>query len=106
MKFIIALIALIPYSISAQSSDVLKVHKSQIEALESIDGSYTRFEDLNDGFVDIYGVKTSNDSILLELKNTDLNSVILKDGVRLNKTLLLQMAAVIGGDMGGGGTAH
>lgn len=106
MKFLIALIAMSPIFTFAQHNDVISLHKSQIEALQTKDGTYTRFEDISEGIVSINGVTTDAESIIIDLKKSVLDSIILENGSRLKKVFLNKAAVVIGGDMGGGGTAN
>ena len=105
MKFLIALIVLVPLSISAQDFGQLSLQAYQIEALESKDGTYARFLDLSEGFVSLKGVTTQNDSLLINLNNSDIDTIILQDGSRLGQDFINQSAVLRGGDMGGGGSA-
>ncbi len=106
MKILIALVALSPFTGMAKDTQIVNIHHSAIEALEGKDGNYARFADISEGFVSYEGVIAKEKSLLIDLKKSKINSVILKDGSRLDHALLSTAAAVIGGDMGGGGTAH
>lgn len=106
MKFLIALIAMSPIFTFAQNSEVISLHKSEIEAVQAQDGTYARFSDIAEGFVMFAGVSTKNDSLLINLQKSGHNSIILQDGNHLNIAILSHAAAVVGGDMGGGGTAQ
>lgn len=106
MKFIIALIALSSVSVKAQNSQVVKFHKSEIEALEGKDGTYARYADISEGFVSYEGVVAKDESLLVDLNKSKLSSIILQDGSRLNQAIFHTAAVVVGGDMGGGGTAQ
>lgn len=106
MKFLIALIAMSPIFTFAQNSEVISIHKSEIEAVQAQDGTYARFSDISEGFVKFSGITTKNESVLIDLHKSELNSIILQDGTQLNMAILNHAAVVIGGDMGGGGTAH
>jgi rRNA pseudouridine-1189 N-methylase Emg1 (Nep1/Mra1 family) len=106
MKFLIALIAMSPIFIFAQNSEVISLNKSEVEAVQAQDGTYARFLDISEGFVKFSGIRTKDEALLIDLKKSSLNSIILQDGTHLNKAILNHAAAVIGGDMGGGGTAH
>lgn len=106
MKFIIALIALSSISVKAQNSQIVKFHSSEIEALEGKDGTYARYADISEGFVSYEGVSAKDESLLVDLKKCNISSIILQDGSRLNQVILNTAAVVVGGDMGGGGTAR
>jgi hypothetical protein len=106
MKFIIALIALSSISVKAQNSQVVKFHSSQIEALEGKDGTYARYADISEGFVSYEGVSTKDESLFVDLNKSKLSSIILQDGSHINEAILNTAAVVVGGDMGGGGTAQ
>ena len=106
MKFIIALIALSFASVKAQSSQIVEFHSSEIEALEGKDGIYSRYDDISEGFVSYEGVVAKDESLFVDLEKSKLSSIILQDGSRLNQAILNTAAVVVGGDMGGGGTAQ
>lgn len=105
MKLLIALVALIPLSIFAQNFKFLTLESNQIEALESQDGTYARFADIAEGYVKFEGVQPKNNSLIINLKDTNLNSIYLQDGSQLNQKFINQVMAASGGDMGGGGAA-
>ena len=105
MKYLIVLIALLPLSIFAQESKLLILESNQIEAIESHDGTYARFADIAEGYVKIEGVEPKRDSLLINLKDTNLNSIYLQDGSLLTQKFINQVMAASGGDMGGGGAA-
>ena len=106
MKLLIALVAALPVICFAQNGEILRLHKSEIEALQPPDGTYARFSDISEGFVSLPGVSTNENFLFVNLKKSMLNSIILQNGSRLNQTILNNHGFVIGGDMGGGGTAH
>lgn len=105
MKYLIALIALMPLSIFAQESKLLILESNQIEAIESHDGTYARFADIAEGYVKFEGVEPKNNSLTINLNNTNLNSIYFQDGSQLNQKSINQVMAASGGDMGGGGAA-
>jgi hypothetical protein len=107
MKLLIALVALMPLSLFAQNFKVLTLESSQIEALESQDGTYARFADIAEGFVKFKGVQAFDNSVLINLNNTNIHSIFLQDGSNTNLNQILGSQAVVtrGGDMGGGGAA-
>lgn len=106
MKFLLALIAFVPLTSFASNSEVIKFHKSEIEAVQSFDGTYARFEDIAEGYESFSGIKSYNDSIYVDLSKSRDNTVILKDGSQFNQASFKTAAVVVGGDMGGGGVAR
>ncbi len=105
MKFLLALIAFLPLSSFASNSEFVKFHKSEIEAVQSFDGTYARFEDISEGYESFSGITSSNDSIYVDIAKSSANTIILKDGSQLNHAIIKTAAVVVGGDMGGGGVA-
>lgn len=107
MKFLITLVVLLPLSLSAQEMDFLTMQSTQIEALESQDGTYARFADIAEGFVKFKGVQAVDNNIIINLDNNDLSSVFLQNGTNPNFNQVIHDHATIsrGGDMGGGGAA-
>ena len=104
MKLLLALIAFLPLSSFASNSKVVKFHKSEIEAVQSFNGTYARFEDISEGYESFSGIVSSKDSIYVDIEKSRDNTVILKDGSQFNQAILKTGAVVVGGDMGGGGT--
>lgn len=104
MKFLVMLITLCSVSTFANQDHTVKLSAELIEALVSKDGTYARFDDLNEGFVKFDGVTAEQAQLFIDLTNSQLNTVLLKDGRRISAE---SMKAVLdGGDMGGGGTAN
>ena len=104
MKLLISLIAFLPLSSVASNSEVVKFHKSEIEAVQSFDGTYARFEDISEGYESFSGITWSKDTIYVDISKSKDNTVILKDGSQFNQASFKTAAVVVGGDMGGGGT--
>ena len=65
MKFLIALIAMSPIFTFAQDSEVISLHKSEIEAVQAQDGTYARFSDISEGFVKFSGITTKDEALLI-----------------------------------------
>jgi hypothetical protein len=68
--------------VSELKSNLILLKKDDIEALRSIDGSYTRFSDLEDGFVTLKGAKVSGQSIVIapQQPRSEVKSIIFDNG--------------------------